>query len=395
MQESRKLKLLTYANLITLFGSAFVFIPISKNFSTYFGIGVSWALVYFIMRSPPVFFARLYANLANKYGLAQTLTYAQLCSVSASVILLIGVYFGLNYLAIFGFVLVCSFSLALRTLYPSFLNLVSVGQDELKRNIADWQSIIFGSAVFGIGIGGVMYDYFSIELFVLVDLLTFVIAYLIWSYVAKDLGGFFLKVGTQKTSFSEFTRLAVLPLNIVIFFKKLAYGFINPIAAVIFLEKFGLSTATFSLLFSSSVLFSLLSSRVAKRISISYNNCLFFSAIEIGLAVTFILSTSMILCVVSFFMADFFMVLADVNTETLYLDKYSKEFSNNLASVFSALRNGGQLMGYFVIIFLNPAYVVSTGLYGVIMCGLLASIGIMLAKHRFSLVDDDCLTDSV
>ncbi|MBU1918862.1 hypothetical protein KKF63_12120, partial [bacterium] len=77
----RKLKILYIANLITFFGSAFLFIPISKNFSIYFGVGMSWAMVYFIMRSPPVFLSRVYSSLANKYGLIVLLKYSQLLSV--------------------------------------------------------------------------------------------------------------------------------------------------------------------------------------------------------------------------------------------------------------------------------------------------------------------------
>ncbi|MFH1357615.1 MAG: hypothetical protein ABII18_10855 [bacterium] len=381
----RKLKILYFANLITIFGSAFLFIPISKNFSIYFGVGMSWAMVYFIMRSPPVFLSRVYANAANKFGLTKTITYSQLFAMLSSIVLLVGVYYKINLLAIVGFALVCSFSLTLRTLYPSLLNLLSENKKSLQKHIADWQTVIFGAAILGIGIGGVLYEYCSMIVFVLVDLVTFLTAFLIWYFTTRLIKGSISNIKTESWSLAQFVQLVALPLNLVIFFKKLAYGFINPMMAVIFLEKFELSTATFSLLFSTTIIFSIIASRTARHIKISYNYCLLFSVVELALGTYFIVSNYLVLSVICFFMSSFFMVFADVNTETLYLGRFKKKGSNNLASMFSAMRNGGQLVGFvvFMIVAEGSFNLFLVSAISVITCCILSLLFISLSKYGF------------
>ncbi|MBU0506279.1 MAG: hypothetical protein ABII18_06550 [bacterium] len=139
----RKLKILYIANLITLFGTYFLFIPISKNFSLYFGIGTSWAIVFFIMRAPPVFLSRVYARCANKYGVNETIGKAQFLSMIASVLLLAGVYFNIQAIALLGFAFVCIFSLTLRTLYPYYLNIINKTKEIMLINKLDAVSIVF------------------------------------------------------------------------------------------------------------------------------------------------------------------------------------------------------------------------------------------------------------
>ena len=384
----RKLKILYIANLITFFGSAFLFIPISKNFSIYFGVGMSWAMVYFIMRSPPVFLSRVYSSLANKYGLIVLLKYSQLLSVLASFVLLAGVYYEMNLLAIIGFILVTSFSLTLRSMYPSLLNLITKDKTMLLKSLADWKIVLYSAYIVGTGLGGLLYNYISINLFVVFDAATFFISFLLWAYASRDIDKHLMLSTQVKWSLKQFSKAFFLPLNLVIFFKKICYGFINPMFAVILFEKFHQSTAKFGIYFCLMACVGVVASKIGGRIKVSYNFCLITSFFESLFAILYLIANSVFLSVTCLLLAVFFMVLADISVQTLYLNKYKKEGSNNLSSIFDAVTNGGQLVGFgvFMIISHLNVFVISTA--SVTFFGIVALILITLAKFDKNIFDE-------
>lgn len=371
-----------FAVATTIFGTSFVFIPISKNFSQYLGIGTSWALVLFIMQAPIIFLSKKSAELANNYGVSKVIMCSEIFAGLSSILLLSGIYYNNLFLTVVGLILVSIFSKQVVLLFPSYLNLLSATEQDIQKYISNWKTIRYTGMLMGYVCGGILYEHIVIESFIFVDMCTFIVAAILWFIFSKKGIGYDKIKQTPFWSTKEFVMTFFKKYNLFIFIKKFLYGIFNPLMAVIMLEKLNGGTAKLGFLYVVICIASLIGSSVAKRLSKFYVHNIVFTIIETIAMIIAVFSSSIMLFYLAMGVCSISMAISDTCTITLYLAPEEKNKSNYLTSIHTTTITIAMLIGFLFFIILSSFSYSSNLVASIILLFMLGAMTVVGSKNK-------------
>lgn len=338
-------KMLLVASSFSIFGTSFAFIPISKFFSSYFSIGIAWAVVLFICKIPVLVIGSTAAKLANRYSAAKVIYCSQFVAFLFSVIFALCLVFENIYFALFSFVCVSFSSKTSEILLPSFLNLLAKDKAEVQRNMSNLKILRYAAFLLGIPLGGVLFQKLPIASFVFVDSFTFLGCAVVWMIFGQKLKAENNAI-PEPLPFSKYKDLFWLRLNKFLVLKKVLYGIFQPLVSVLFLTVIHGATEV-ELGYAYLVMFAgtLAGAQTYKYIPVRIKTYGWATILEVIFMVGGILSPNLGYSMLSLTMMSFFMSVADVGTQTHYLLSNKDKNSHYLCSAFESCGILGVLIG--------------------------------------------------
>jgi hypothetical protein len=341
-----RVTLIFAANVVALFGTSLNVIPLGHFFAAKFGVGLGWTIILLLSKLPFVLLAPLVTRLAERYGTYRVILHSQWLAALAWG--LAGVTFYLGWLDVTAMFIALSFCLAtpLPALFPAFLNVLATSTGMAQTSFSNWQIAKFVAVVGALGLGGYLYGYFSLTVFLLAQGAGFLISFLAWK-VRAELARMRADPPLSR-NFGFVLQSFVATPNLANVFRKAMYGTLQPLLPVFILNEFGSTNTVLGNLYLSLGIAAILGSQLAKRMRLFVPVLITLCLSEGVLILSGFLSDRLLLFFAFLSIAVALMSMVNVGLQTLYLSSQPKSESNWLSSVFEGSSNLGLILGYVI-----------------------------------------------
>ncbi|MBI4403656.1 MAG: hypothetical protein HY537_05820 [Deltaproteobacteria bacterium] len=339
-----EIRFLFLANFLTISGTSLAFIPLAKYFSSSLGLGLSFSVLLIARLLPGSLFANGYVHLANRFGIFKVIMFSQMVAGILSLGLLVAVHFSETYLALVSFSLACTAAAPLMSFFPGVVNRLSESEKAATSGFSKWYFAQYLSRVVTTALGGYLEGCLSINVFILLDSLTFFSAFLIWRY-SERLGPIINKADSEPGSNGSSWRIYVSTINLTNFTRQIFSGALSPLLATIITFRFLKGSATIGNLYLFLGLAAMAGSALGPYLKTSFLLVGLGTALEFTLVVISLCSSTLPLFFVCLILSTVIMARVEVGLQTMFISRNSKSESDLRSAVFAGTHNAGLLLG--------------------------------------------------
>ena len=370
------IKILHFANLITMFGSNILKIPFSFFLAEEFGVGSGFALFIIIQMLPIVLFSASYSKVAQKFGIFKTIQYSQGLSILLGAALCMSLFFDLTIASVFILFLLNTTSSCLKVLFPGLLKEYNQedGQkiNSTKKHLADWSIISNLALVCAIMLGGLLKDYISLQLFICLDVITFIVSYLFWVKVGDTLCHSTYSI-VQNFHLKTYVKFSFLPINQMSFFRSVAYGVFNSFIPVIIVTKNGLDSKVLGLIYLYMGVVSIFGSVMAKKIKhMPWNLMRYLVSLELLIMASTIYFSGFYHYIALVFFLLLLTCFNQINLHSELLNHCGTKNSSMAAAAYSMVTQWGVLLSFLIYFFFSKQVSETTFILGVLGCSIIS-----------------------
>ncbi len=350
MTEGPRPRLLL-ANAVTLFGTAFAFVPLGAYFHQALPDGLGFPAFLVARLLPGLALAPLYARWADRRSPRYVITVSQLAAALTSVALVAAVHAGQPGLALLIGAVGIAFGSALKGLFPGLLRREASGAGEVHRALSTWYGVRAAALLVATAAGGWLQQAVGLELFLAVDAATFLFAFVVWRTVPDTLlAAPVTPVAAGAPSRAEFLGAA----NVANFWRNVFFGLFGALFPTFVLGAQGGGPRALGGLYAAVGLATVVGAAAARAVRPGLASALGLAVVELLLVGWAVSTTSFAAFLVPVALACAAVAASEVALQTAFVGGGDPARAHARSAAFQATENAASLAGAVVAAALAP-----------------------------------------